>query len=244
MHRLRYMLIAATALVPPMPGHSATPSADVVVQLSQWLFNDVEKFWSQQVAALGGERYRPATLAFFTRQLHGVCSTPGSLAGPFYCPVNETVYLDKAFLRQLQQHASSDQTLALDYVVAHEAAHHVQNLLGTTSLVDQSRSRSTPELANRTLMTMELQADCYAGLSLRSIEARIRVAGPLDVDATLGEVATISQTRRSHLAAGQQMLDPLTHGTAAQRAKWFRRGLDSGRFNDCDTFGAEAAGAL
>jgi uncharacterized protein len=181
---------------------------------------------------------------FFTQPIGDVCDVQAALSGPFYCPVNETVYLDQPFLQRFAMLHQDQRNLALGYVVAHEVAHHIQNVIGTTAMVDQARSRSTPELAKRTLITLELQADCYAGLWAHWAESLGTLRPPNDVAASLDAVATIAQEEQRRLAAGQEMLDPFTYESSAQRLKWFRRGLDSGRFGDCDTFGVEANGSL
>lgn len=242
MRRIHCIFIVLAGLLSATLGRAATLASTGDIQ-SEKLFRSVEAFWSQEVASLGG-RYRPPKLIFFARSLKNLCDVPAALRGPFYCPVSETVYLDRTFMQQLMQRSEDNADDALGYVVAHEVAHHVQNVLGTTTLVDQARSRSTAELAQRTLTTFELQADCYAGLWVRWAQASGTIKIPADVSATLDTVAGVSQDWQSHLGAGQEMLDPLTHGSAAQRLKWFRRGLESGGFNDCDTFGAEAAGNL
>jgi hypothetical protein len=212
--------------------------------MSAKLLSNVDGFWSQQIAALGGH-YRPPNLVNFTTPARsGLCAVQAALSGPFYCPVDETVYLDQPFLQHLAKSAAGQARFALGYVVAHEVAHHVQNLLGTTALVDQARARSTPQLARRTLTTLELQADCYAGLWARWAHAHGTLQVPTDAAATLNRVAAFSHAWQSQLASGQEMLDPLDQGSAAQRLKWFQRGFDVGRFSDCDTFGAETAGNL
>ena len=242
--RRRYTLIAMASLLPAASGTAAVPSsAGVATQMSETLFRDIDTFWSQQIASLGG-RYRSPKLAYLAQPMHGVCGVQATLTGPFYCPVNETVYLDPLFVQQVAERARDEKMLALGYVIAHEVAHHIQNLIGTTGVVNQARSRSTPELANRILTTMELQADCYAGLWARRAATVGTISLPTDTSKALDPVAAIGRERQLHLAAGQEMLDPLTHGIATQRLKWFRRGSDSGRFDDCDTFSANSNGDL
>jgi predicted metalloprotease len=210
------------------------PAADIppdVQQTGTTLFRAAQQFWTQQIGALGGQ-YRAPKLAFFSGAIQGACGVSSALAGPFYCPTNETVYLDSALLQppEARLHGSADAADA--YLIGHEVAHHVQNIIGTTALVQQSRARSAPQIASRTLAAFELQADCYAGLWLRWAAANHTLKLPEDLAAAL------------HAPAGQAMLDPWAATTAAQRLKWVRRGLDSGNFNDCDTFGAESAGTL
>jgi hypothetical protein len=237
--------MVAAGLLPAIAAPSQTPApAQGAAQMSAKLLRNIDGFWSQQIAALGGQ-YRPPSLISFTQPARsGLCEVQAALSGPFYCPINETVYLDHSFLQQLAKSAAAQARFALGYVVAHEVAHHVQNSLGTTALVDQARARSTPELARRTLRTLELQANCYAGLWARWANTHGTLKVPTDAAAMLSTVAAFSHAWQSHLASGQEMLDPLDQGSAAQRLKWFQRGFDVGRFSDCDTFGAETAGEL
>jgi len=245
MRRFRLALLIATAsLLGPMTAQSASAiTLESAAQSSGQLFRSVESFWSQEVGTLGG-RYRPAKLKLFSAPIRGACTVQATLSGPFYCTVTETVYLDQTFVQQLIQRDQQDANLALGFVVAHEVAHHIQNVIGTTSSMDQSRANSTAELGQRLFTTFELQADCYAGLWAHWAAARGAIKIPANVSVTLDAIATTSQDWQVHLSAGQEMLDPLSQGSAAQRFKWFHRGLDSGNFNDCDTFGAEAAGNL
>jgi len=210
---------------------------------SRKLFGSVDAFWSQQVAALGG-RYRPPNLVYFAAPLKNLCGVAAALSGPFYCPVNETVYLDRGFLQRLRARAGTDASAAVGFVLAHEVAHHLQNVIGTTTIVEQARSSSSAAVAQRTLTSFELQADCYAGLWLRWARNGGVIKGPVDLAAILATVAALSQEQQSHLRPGELWLDPLTQGEAAQRLRWLQRGSDSGDFNACDTFGAAAAGSL
>jgi len=210
---------------------------------SQKLFGGVDAFWSQQVAALGG-RYRPPNLVYFAQPLKNLCGVAAALTGPFYCPVNETVYMDRGFLQQLRARAGTDSSTVVGFVIAHEVAHHLQNVIGTTTIVEQARASSTTAVAQRTLTSFVLQADCYSGLWLHWARNGGIIKGPVDLAATLAIVAALSQEQQSHLHAGEQWLDPLAQGEAAQRLKWLQRGSDSGDFNACDTFGAAAAGSL
>lgn len=247
MPRFHHAVLVAAALLPLTTVWSAVPAAanDVTGQ-AKALMADANSFWSQEIASLGGQ-YQPAALTGFTGQISGgACGAQGAFSGPFYCPANERVYLDQAFVRQVMQQApGAEGDLALAYLIGHELGHHIQDLIGTTTAVEQARERSTPQVSRRTWMTAELQTDCYAGLSVRSALMHGQIKPGANVAATLDAVAAVSHERDTHLAGGQQMPDPvLDYGTAAQRLKWFQRGLNSGRFNDCDTFGAQAAGTL
>ena len=250
-----FLLASATcALLWSTAGHAAATAAATAATAAATAtatatatadetFHDVDQFWSQQIASLGG-RYRSAKVTHYTPSSAKLCGLKVPVSGSFYCPSEETVYLDDTFLERLQRHARAGTSLTIGYLVAHELAHHIQAVLGTTALVEQARARSTPEIARRSWITMELQADCYVGLWAHAARSKGALAGTLDVDAMLADIAGAAREQQSHLTVGQQMIDPLDQGTPEQRSRWFRRGLDTGSFNDCDTFTAEAAGKL
>lgn len=236
---LRRLLPAIACMMPALAAAAAPP---VPQASTRELYRQVEAFWSAEIGALGG-KYRPAALVFFGQPPDHACGSDGVLRGPFYCPSSETVYLDLRFLQHLAERAPGTAETALGYIVAHELAHHVQNIIGTTALVEQARARSNPTLAARTLTSFELQADCYAGLWLHWAQQHGQRVAPDELTEALAAIAASSQQLQSHLASGEQMLDPLTHGTPALRLNWLRRGLEHGDFNACDTFGAEAGGS-
>jgi len=220
------------------------PGADRLVGRARSLLESGNQFWSQTFTK--GGSYTPTQVTFFNHDARGVCGESGSLTGPFYCPADMTVYLDRDFLTQVTQRLSgAEADYALAYVIGHALGDHIQDLVGTTDLVQQARSNSGPALSARTWMTAELQADCYSGLFLRWAVAHRVVKPVTNADAVLSAVGAVSSAWQSHLAPGEIMVDPLlTYGTPAQRLKWFERGRDSGSFNDCDTFSAEQAGKL
>jgi predicted metalloprotease len=240
--RFHRVLIALTASLSTALARSAAPPLATDLEAER-LLGSINAFWSQQIAALGG-RYRPAKLEWLAQPLQDGCGVPAALTGSFYCPNSESVYLDRPFLDRLMAASAGSPAAALGYVVAHEVAHHVQYLIGTTGMVNQARLRSSRDIAQRTLMTFELQADCYAGLWMRWAVANGTLTSTADGSALLQSVAAVSQQWQAHLHTGEQMLDPLLHGSADQRRKWLQRGWNSGQFNDCDTFGAVAAGNL
>jgi uncharacterized protein len=254
-HRLSFALLFVVVAALALPAASAATNAaadaapkastDKTVERARALLESSNQFWSREFS--NGGSYSAAQLNLFKRGARGVCGeTTGALIGPFYCYDDMTVDLDRDFLDQVAQRLSGDSAdYALAYVIGHEMGLHIQDLVGTTDLVQQARDNSSPALSARTWMTAELQADCYAGLWLRSAVARHEVKAVSDPGAVLDAVSAVSSAWQSHLSPGETMDDPLlTYGTAAQRLQWFERGRDSGRFNDCDTFSAGAAGKL
>jgi len=207
--------------------------------------------WPAHAAAVGAAPAAPTAapdaLGRTTRALFqgaATCALP-SVVGPFYCPSNETVYIDEGFERAVLLRTGADGDAALALLVGHEVAHHVQNLLGTTALVEQARSRSTAALSTRTWTAEELQADCYAGLWMRTAAAAGQLHLPADPSALLAGLGAVSRQYEAHLGARETMPDPiLTYGTAAQRRQWLEHGLQGKGLPDCDTFSAESAGKL
>jgi predicted metalloprotease len=247
--RYLFLTLAALSVAAADAGGGAANAqpdhgTDSAVSRTRSLFESSNRFWSQQLTK--GGSYSPAQLSFFNHDVRDVCGEAGPLSGPFYCPADMTVYLDRDFLDRIGQRLSGDAAdYALAYLVGHELGLHIQDLVGTTDLVQQARSNSAPALSARTWMTAELQADCYSGLWMRWALAHHEVKTVTDVASILSAVSAVSSDWQAHLATHETMVDPLlTYGTVAQQLAWFERGRDSGQFNDCDTFKAEAAGKL
>jgi uncharacterized protein len=208
------------------------------------LFDDTALFWKLQFTQLGGH-YQAPILSPYHAQVSGVCAQKDPLSGAFYCPADQHVYLDPQALQAIGVPTAADNALAEGFVVAHLVAHHVQFLIGTTAAVQQARSTSTAQNANHTLVTMELQADCYAGLWLHSAAQRgVLTVTPAALATALTAVGDDSLARAHRLAAGTVVPDPMDTGTAAQRLRWTERGFESGNFEECDTFGAAGRGEL
>jgi predicted metalloprotease len=155
--------------------------------------------------------------------------------GPFYCPVDEKVYLDLSFFDELAQRFGAPGDFAQAYVIAHEFGHHVQHLLGIEQRVRQMQE-SRPGAANQLSVALELQADCFAGVWGNSTSQR-KLLEQGDVEEGLAAASAVGDDRLQAQATGTIRPDTFTHGTSAQRAQWFRRGLESGDPNSCDTFG-------
>ncbi len=159
------------------------------------------------------------------------CGFGEAATGPFYCPVDHKLYLDLSFFRQMQQQLGAPGDFAEAYVIAHEVGHHVQNLTGN---MEQAGGRG----AQGGSVRLELQADCYAGVWANRAEARNRILETGDVQEALNAASAVGDDKLQQQTRGQVSPDSFTHGTSAQRARWFNRGLQSGRMEDCDTFGA------
>jgi predicted metalloprotease len=235
---LAALLSMGAGAAPAAPPVNDAAQHDATVQRVQALLSDANGTWLQQFKSLGA-LYAATDSTFFNQTVRKACGSDLALSGSFYCPDERKIYFDLALLQKL----SDDGAMA--YLVGHELGHHIQSLLGTTALVAQARSRSSPAVSARTWMVAELQADCYAGIWLGSAIKRgvIHPGGAMSV--VLEAVAAASQSANAHLPAGAQAPDPvLTYGTAPQRLAWLQRGIDGGSINQCDTFGAEASGKL
>jgi predicted metalloprotease len=235
--RALLVLVALPSMAATAPPAGAAPN-DAIALRMQALLSDANATWLQQFRSLGA-MYAATDSSFFDQTIRKVCVSDTALTGSFYCPDERKIYFDLSLLQKL----SDDGALA--YMVGHEIGHHVQGLLGTTALVAQARSRSSPAIAARTWMVAELQADCYAGIWLGSAIKRGVIHPGSALPAVLDAVAAVSQSANAHLPPGAQAPDPvLTYGTAQQRLAWLQSGVDGGSINQCDTFGAAASGKL
>jgi len=242
---MKALAVLASFVLPALtsvPANAAAPEAGAPAQ--QRLLDDTARFWSQQFAQLGGH-YQPPALTLYSNQISGICGQQEPLSGPFYCPSDQHLYLDARALDAIGARAGAHGAVAEGFVMSHLVAHHVQLLIGTTALVQQARSTSTPENANRILVTLELQADCYAGLWLHSaMQRNVLAVTSADLSGALAAVAAESSARAHTLAHGTVVPDPMDTGTVAQRVRWTQRGFESGNFENCDTFGAAGKGEL
>jgi uncharacterized protein len=166
--------------------------------------------------------------------VQSACGFAESATGPFYCPGDEKVYIDLGFYEELQQRFGAPGDFAQAYVLAHEIGHHVQNLLGTEAEVRRTRQERA-DLANEMSVRLELQADCYAGVWAHSTAQRKRLEQG-DVEEGLSAAAAVGDDRLQRMGGGRVVPESFTHGSSEQRQQWFRRGLEAGRPDDCDTF--------
>jgi len=208
------------------------PQADFI----RAVLGDTEDTWSRMFEQ-GGGTYEPPRLVLFSGAVQSACGQASSAVGPFYCPPDRRVYLDLQFFRELSERFGAPGDFARAYVVAHEIGHHVQNLLGTSERVQQQRSRMDQAGANALSVRLELQADCYAGVWGFSA-ARRNILEPGDVEAALAAATAIGDDRLQKQSRGYVVPESFTHGSSAQRVRWFKTGLESGDVRRCDTFAA------
>jgi predicted metalloprotease len=200
------------------------------------VLGETEDAWRAIFAARNAQ-YREPTLVLFRDHVESACGMASSAVGPFYCPPDERVYLDLDFLDELRTQLGAPGDFAQAYVIAHEVGHHVQNLLGIADRVREQQARD-PKRANELSVRMELQADFFAGVWAHHAERVRNILDRGDVEEALNAASRIGDDVLQRRAGGRVVPDRFTHGTAAQRARWLRRGMESGRIEDGDTFSA------
>jgi predicted metalloprotease len=227
---------AMEPLPAPAPGPiQESPEEQLMVEFVSFVLDDAQTGWQRELPQ-HGVPYREATLVLFRDAVASACGFASAATGPFYCPMDEKVYIDLGFYEELRQRFGADGDFAQAYVLAHEIGHHVQKISGIEGQVRQLQQQS-PRSANDLSVLMELQADCFAGMWGYSTAQRdILEAG--DVEEGLNAAAAIGDDRIQRMQTGTVNPDGFTHGTSEQRVEWFRRGLTTGDFNACDTFGA------
>ena len=194
---------------------------------------DTEDSWNS-ILAQEGVDYREPTLVLFTDAVESQCGVAQSAVGPFYCPLDETIYIDLSFYKDLKDRFGAPGDFAQAYVIAHEVGHHVQNQLGIMEEVQNAQQRADSQAeANQLSVMLELQADCLAGIWGYHAERSRDVLESGDVEEGLNAASSIGDDR---LTQGRVSPDSFTHGTSEQRVKWFRAGLESGDIDSCNTF--------
>jgi predicted metalloprotease len=196
-----------------------------------FVLDDVQGSWRQEFAGRGMQ-YSSAKLVLFTGATQTGCGYGRAATGPFYCPEDERVYIDLGFYRELEQRLGARGDFAKAYVIAHEIGHHVQKLLGTSEKIS-----AHAQGASGGSVRLELQADCYAGIWAHSTGQR-NLLETGDIESAVNAAAAIGDDRLQKQATGTVSPDSFTHGTSAQRVRWFSRGYQSGKLASCDTFGA------
>lgn len=210
-------------------GVAQTTGANDPKHFVGFVLDDTQSTW-HAIFAARGRQYRNAHLVLFTGATSTACGAGRAASGPFYCPSDERVYIDLSFYDELAQKFGAAGDFAEAYVIAHEIGHHVQNQLGLTRAAERG--------AEGTSVRIELQADCFAGIWARSTQQR-GLLEPGDVDEALRAAASVGDDRLQRAATGTIHPESFTHGSAAQRARWLRRGLDDGTLDGCDTFRAK-----
>jgi predicted metalloprotease len=226
--------------IPGGPGSSARvdPSQDEMKKFVGRVLADTEDVWNRVFQSLGRE-YREPKLVIFSGAFPTACGTGQAAMGPFYCPLDRKIYIDLVFYEELKRRFNAPGDFAQAYVVAHEVGHHVQTLLGIAEKVQIAKQQARSEReANQIQVRMELQADCLAGMwaSLNhQLKNRLQ---PGDVEEGLNAAQAIGDDMIQRQQTGRVVPDAFTHGSSAQRVRWFRKGLETGQIRECDTFNA------
>lgn len=212
------------------------PEEDQLKQFVAVVLAQTEDAWTEEFRRMG-RQYRKPTLVLFTDRVESACGVAGAAVGPFYCAGDEKLYIDLSFFRELKSRFGAPGDFAVAYVVAHEVGHHVQKLLGTMGRVDAARNRMSQDEANRVSVRLELQADFLAGVWAKYAQGR-GIVEPGDVEEALGAASAVGDDRLQRESQGYVIPDSFTHGSSAQRVRWFRKGLETGDLRQGDTFNA------
>ncbi len=221
---------------PPGSAPGTPPSDSLGLFVDQTLAS-TQDVWKQAYPQATGQQYREPELVLFSGTTPTACGTGQSAMGPFYCPPDQSVYIDLSFYRDLKSQLGAPGDFAQAYVIAHEVGHHVQNLMGTSDEVHNAQQRLSRAEGNEMSVRLELQADCYAGVwGYHAPRVSEVVLDPGDIDEALNAASAIGDDRLQKQSQGRVVPESFTHGTSEQRARWFRRGFESGDMRQCDTF--------
>jgi len=198
---------------------------------------DTEDTWRTLFRQMGGA-YQDPKLVLFTGAVQSACGFAQAAVGPFYCPGDQKVYIDLGFFQELKNRFQAPGDFAQAYVIAHEIGHHVQNLLGISAKVQSLRDRVSAAEANDLSVRLELQADCLAGVWAYHAHQSRQILEAGDVEEGLNAANAIGDDRLQMQAKGYVAPDSFTHGSSAQRVRWFKRGIAGGDLRQCDTFNA------
>ena len=217
---------------------AAPPANDAESKFIRHVLGETEDTW-QQIFRQNGKQYVEPTLVLFTGATRTACGVGQAAMGPFYCPGDQKVYIDLAFYQELKTRFKAPGDFAQAYVIAHEVGHHVQNLLGISDKVQAARQRAGEREANNLSVRLELQADCLAGVWAKNADAARGILEAGDVEEALRAATAIGDDTLQKQAQGYAVPDSFTHGSADQRTRWFRRGMESGQLAACNTFQAK-----
>lgn len=230
-------MMSPPAVESTQPGQARSPAEDEMARFVSMVLADTEDTWGPIFKA-GGAQYREPGMVLYTGATRSGCGVGQAEMGPFYCPADGKVYLDLSFFNELGQRYGAQGDFAQAYVIAHEVGHHVQNLLGISDKVQQARQRVSEREANLLSVRLELQADCLSGVWANHAHRSRQVLEAGDVEEGLAAASAVGDDQMQKRAQGYAVPDSFTHGSAAQRVRWFRQGLESGELRACDTFSA------
>ena len=225
---------------PAQSEQQAPPKKDRDSQFVRVILGSTEDVWKAQFDQ-GDQSYMPPHLVMFSGSVQTACGGATAASGPFYCPGDQQVYLDTSFFQEMKSRLGGGGDFANAYVIAHEVGHHVQNLLGYSKNVDSVRAHGgSIEGDNGPSVRLELQADCLAGVWAHDAQQKMNWLEAGDIEQALSTATAIGDDRLQKQAQGTVVPDSFTHGTSAQRVKWFKTGFENGSVAKCDTFAATA----
>jgi hypothetical protein len=198
---------------------------------------DTEDTWGN-LFRQNGENYVEPKLVLFSNAVQSACGSASSAVGPFYCPADQKVYIDLSFYQDLKDKLNAPGDFAQAYVIAHEVGHHVQNLMGISSKVRTLQRQASRAEANQLSVRLELQADCFAGIWAHHANRSRQILEAGDVEEALNAASSIGDDRLQSQSTGRVVPDSFTHGSSAQRVRWFKRGIQTGEPAQCNTFAA------
>lgn len=213
--------------------YRGTPEENELAEFSATVLADTEDVWNDII-----RNYREPTLVLFTNSVTSACGSASSATGPFYCPGDEKLYIDLSFFQEMESKLNAPGDFAQAYVIAHEVGHHIQKIMGITDKMQQLRARVSQTEYNRFSVKLELQADFLAGVWAHHSQKMNQIMDKGDLQEALNAANAIGDDRLQKQSSGRVVPDSFTHGTSAQRMRWFKKGFDTGDVNQGDTFKA------
>ena len=214
------------------------PADDRMAKFVSTVLADTEDVW-KDIFARGGAQYQDPRLVLFRGSTSTACGAGQAAMGPFYCPADQKVYIDLGFYETLKNKLGAPGEFAQAYVIAHEVGHHVQNLMGISAKMEQMRERVSPAQYNALSVRLELQADCFAGVWANHAQNARQILENGDIESAMNAAAKIGDDALQKQSQGHVVPESFTHGTSAQRTRWFNNGLQNGSVKGCDTFSAK-----
>lgn len=221
---------------PARNNRTATPPTDQMGRFVSAVVAQTEDVWGEILPAQKGIKYTPPKLVIFDGRTSSACGQAQSAMGPFYCPVDQKIYLDTSFFNDMKRRLGGGGDFAYAYVIAHEVGHHVENQLGILARAQRAQQQGTKIDANRISVRVELMADCFAGVWAANTDRKWQILEKGDIEKAINTAQAIGDDRLQQAARGSVVPDSFTHGSSAQRVEWLQRGLQSGRIDSCNTF--------
>ena len=234
---LNYLPQESPQVESPVPSQGEPQVYDESKDFVARILGDTEDTWTE-IFAKSNRAYTPPKLVLFTQMVESACGTSSAAVGPFYCPLDGKVYVDLTFFNELSERFGASGDFAQAYVISHEVGHHVQNLLGLSDQVRELQQQGSQEQANALSVRLELQADCLAGVWANHADRERQMLESGDIEEGMNAAAAVGDDRIQESAGRAVSPESWTHGSAEMRVSWFRRGLQSGDINSCDTFQA------